>query len=394
MTAPQREFELVAGPLRMRVGPDGKVRVGWNEPDWLGPGVLSVTETQSAPAVRDSDGEVAVERGAVRASMRTLDGESAIVVRLESLAAQCIASPDGFASPPVAWHFDPAARESAGAPTGMRAFGYQFTEFALPVFSDEQLERWRLLPWRPAIVFPLALLAPDGRTVLLAPLDRFHDQVIAVPANRDDPRRGLSAGWHGDLGDVARGFATQLAIIAGHGLRDSLATWSRLLRADSNVPPPPRDADRLATHVSYWTDNGSAYWYHSAPGLDMASSIVAAVDDLEDRGVPVGSVQLDSWWYPHAVSRSLNVDDEIVPPTGMRVWEPRADALPDGIPALRERLRGRHLVAHCRHLSSESMYADAFPMWIDGDRAHPSNDELYDRLLDQAVAWGIDVFEH
>ena len=35
--------------------------------------------------------------------------------------------------------------------------------------------------FRPAVVSPLALVAPDGRTLLLAPLGAFHDQVIAVP---------------------------------------------------------------------------------------------------------------------------------------------------------------------------------------------------------------------
>ena len=33
-------------------------------------------------------------------------------------------------------------------------------------------------------------------------------------------------------------------------------------------------------------------------------------------------------------------------------------------------------------------------MWIDADRAHPQGGELYERLLDQAVAWGVQVFEH
>jgi hypothetical protein len=33
-------------------------------------------------------------------------------------------------------------------------------------------------------------------------------------------------------------------------------------------------------------------------------------------------------------------------------------------------------------------------MWIDGDRAHPQDSELYESLLDQAVTWGVEVFEH
>ena len=33
-------------------------------------------------------------------------------------------------------------------------------------------------------------------------------------------------------------------------------------------------------------------------------------------------------------------------------------------------------------------------MWVDGDRAHPQDAALYERLLDQCVAWGVEVFEH
>ncbi len=150
----------------------------------------------------------------------------------------------------------------------------------------------------------------------------------------------------------------------------------------------------LGTRVSYWTDNGSAYWYRTEGDLDAASTVVAAVDDLEARGVPVGAVQLDSWWYPHEVLRPFNTDEWVVPPTGMVTWEPRADVFPDGIAPLRERLARRPLVTHTRHLSSQSPYCDEFPVWVDGDRAHPQDACLYERLLDQAVAWGVEVFEH
>jgi hypothetical protein len=276
----------------------------------------------------------------------------------------------------------------------MRAFGHQYTEFALPVFSDAALSRWRLLPIRPAVVMPLGLVAPDGRTILLAPLQRFHEQVIGVPAGKEQAGSGLRAGWHGDIDEVESGFATELAVIAGDGARECFAIWARLLRAASNVAAPARDADTLGTRLSYWTDNGSAYWYRTEPGLDSASTVVAAVDDLEARGLPIGAVQLDSWWYPHEVLRPFDTDEWVVPPSGMTQWEPRPDVLPDGMRALCERLDRRPLVAHCRHVSSQSPYLDEFAMWVDGDRAHPQHADLYERLLDQAVAWGVEVFEH
>jgi hypothetical protein len=393
-TVPTDDEEVVAaGPLRVSITAAGRLQVGWDEPDWLGPGHLEALDAGAARLVARAGDTVTIQADWLLATIRALDRAPVIVLGLESGKARRVSSPGGFAAPPVAWRFDPGRRAAAGAPEGLRAFGYQYTEFALPVFSDSTLSGWQLLPWRPPSVLPLGLVAPDGRTILLAPLSGFHEQIIAVPGGPDGAS-GIRAGWHGDLDDIPAGFATELAIIAGRGARQSLATWAQLLRQSSGVAGPERDSDRLGTHVSYWTDNGSAYWYRTEPGLDMASSIVAAVDDLAQRGIGVGTVQLDSWWYPHETTRVLNVDDQIVPPSGMRAWEPRADVLPEGIAELRARLGGRPLVAHCRHLSSQSTYGDEFPMWIDADRAHPVGPELYERFLDQAVAWGVEVFEH
>jgi hypothetical protein len=386
-------YAMSAGPLRIELTTAGALRVGWDEPDWLGPGRLLAGDADALRVSRSADALV-VESEWVTGRIRALDDEPVIGLRLEASASRQGFATGEFATPTVAWHFDPLRRPAGDAPEGLRGFGHQYTEFALPVFSDEALSRWRLLPFRPAVVMPLGLVAPDGRTMLLAPLDAFHEQVIAVPAGKDDATAGLRAGWHGDIDDVLAGFASELVIIAGSGMRDCYARWARLLRERSGVAAPARDADVLGTRLSYWTDNGSAYWYRTEPGLDAASTIVAAVDDLEARGLPVGAVQLDSWWYPHEELRPFDTDEWVVPPSGMVLWESRPDVLPDGVHALRERLGRRPLVTHCRHLSSQSPYLDEFAMWVDADRAHPQTSELYERLLDQAVAWGVEVFEH
>jgi hypothetical protein len=382
--------EISAGPLRAELDRN-QLRIGWGEPDWFGPARLVVPG--APPNLWSVSESISIGAGWVDATVRRAD-ESVFVLRLEARQARDGIGTGEFARPAVAWHFDPAQRVDGGAPEGMRAFGHQYTEFALPVFSDAALSRWRLLPIRPPVVLPLGLVAPDGRTILLAPLLGLHEQVIAVPAGKDDADAGLRAGWHGDIDAVEEGFATELAVIAGNGARECFATWARLLRAASGVAAPARDRDVLGTRLSYWTDNGSAYWYRTEGELGAASTVVAAVDDLEARGVPVGAVQLDSWWYPHEVLRPFNTDEWVVPPSGMVTWEPRADVLPDGIAPLRERLARRPLVTHTRHLSSQSPYCDEFPVWVDGDRAHPQDARLYERLLDQCVVWGVEVFEH
>jgi hypothetical protein len=237
---------------------------------------------------------------------------------------------------------------------------------------------------------------PGGSALVVAPVDRFHEQVIGLNGGT------LRCGWHGDLEEVPAGFATELAFIGAPDLRSGIATWGRLLTGRAGTVRPGRWADALAEKVSYWTDNGAAYWYSTEPddgrGLagDVASSIVAAVDDLRDRGVPIGSVQLDSWFYPHTELRPFDTDDWVVPPSPMVAWEPRDDVLPDGIAALRSRLGDPPLVAHIRHLSAAAPIAADVPVFADADTgvAVPATPEGYERWLDQCVAWGVATFEH
>src|SRR5581483_9817643 len=70
------------------------------------------------------------------------------------------------------------------------------------------------------------------------------------------------------------------------------------------------------------------------------------------------------------------------------------DVVPEGIASLRAALGDPPLVTHCRHLAASSPYVGEFECWVDGDRAHPTGSDLYERWLDQAQAWGVETFEH
>ena len=377
-----------AGGLAVSVEDDA-VRVEFGTSDWFGPGRFSSDGRGQPLAVTEQRDNtvVLVDDGTVRVSLRASADSNMVVFRMEALAALDDLATGAFSQPSYAWPaFDPGA-PAGGVPDGSRGFGYQYTEFAWPTQSDASLAKWRLLPFRPPVVQPLGVVAPDGRCLLLGPLNAFHEQVIAVES-------GIVCGWHGDLERVPEGFATEMAIIAGAGPRDCLNHYGAILQERNATRRPGRDADELGRRVSYWTDNGSAYWYRTERGSDTTSTLRSTIADLQERGIPVGAVQLDSWWYPHEVVRPFNTDDWVVPPTGLVRWEPRDDVLPDGMGALRDALGGPPLVTHCRHLSASSPYVDEHACWIDADRAHPQTSDLYERWLDQAQEWGVATFEH
>ena len=385
-------LEAAAG-LIVEVGEDARVRVGWDETDWFGPG------TTSRPATATVRGEgidelgtwvsALVADGDVRCSVRAYRDRPLVVFRTEAATDLEGIDSGSFDEPSVGWPvFVPAQRRPGGAPSGMRAVAFQHCEFGLPTNAGPDLDGFFLLPHRPPTGWPLLLSAPDGRTLLVAPLDAFHDQTVGLNGGT------VRCGWHGDLDGVPAGFATELAVLAGAGPRPCLDVWAGLLLSRAGCVRPGRWPDAVGSRLSYWTDNGSAYWYRTEPGLDPAGSVVAAVDDLVDRGVPIGSVQLDSWFYPHEELRPFDTEEWVVPPTAMTAWEERDDVLPDGIAALRRRLGDRPLVAHTRHLASSAPIAGEVPVYVDGPYAAPATAAAYERWLDQCLAWGVETFEH
>jgi hypothetical protein len=229
---------------------------------------------------------------------------------------------------------------------------------------------------------------------MLAPMDAFHDQVIAVPRGEDEAGRGVRCGWNGDLDAAPAGFATELALWAGPGPRRALEAWAGALRRRYATRRPSRYADDTVARLSYWTDNGAAYWYRTEPGMDVTQTLAGVAASLRDAKVPVRAFELDSWFYPHEKTRAVNPQgQEHVPPTGLLAWEPRADLLPEGIEGLRARMGGPPLILHGRHMSSASPYLREHECWVDGDRAHPVGPELFDRLLAQAASWGAICYE-
>lgn len=364
-TAPARPH------LRLQVSDHDVLRIGTSAAeDWLGPGTIDVPST-------------------VALDVERLDERTAML-RLRADGPLSAASDGAFTDVAVGVRFDPSDRPVGAFPTGLRAFGHQYTEFGLPTQAGEALDRWFLLPFRPNVVLPLWLCAPEGDTILLAPVDSFHEQVITVPTPDDSDRR-IVWGWHGDLDEVPAGFTSTLAVLAGDSPRRLLERWAELVGVAERHPP---DHDALGRSVSYWTDNGAAYWYRTEPPRTVTETLRDAVASIEATGTPVGSVQLDSWFYPHETTRPFDTEEWVVPPSGLVDWAPRADILPDGIGPVREAVGDLPLITHCRHLSKQSPLVDRFDCWVDDEYAHPTGDDYYEEFLDRAASWGVETFEH
>lgn len=303
-----------------------------------------------------------------------------------------------YHDPQVYFHFSPA---SASLAHNLHFLGFQASEFALPVRAPDVSLNFNLFSRpgysRPPSVFPLFIFhRKSSAVILLAPLDNFHEQVLAIHDNT------FHCGWSGDLIQIPKHFSTTLAIIHTQSPTLALSTWTKLLRTRSTrhiSNTPSRYRNVLMSKLSYWTDNGSAYWYRRESGQSLTHSIINTVNNLEENGVHIGVVELDSWFYPHEINRPVSDLGYLseVPPSGLLLWEPRMDTLGKaGVCGLRNALNGRPLVLHSRHISAASPYVSDRTLgawWVDGERAHPVGCALWRRLLRQAADWGAMAFE-
>ena len=317
-------------------------------------------------------------------AVEEVDGGRRLMLRADVAVA-------GFATK---WFAQPAASVpvalAGAAATDGRLFGLSFTQFALPVVAGPSLD----FDFKPAPnlqsppALGLLLVTAGDRTTLLAPLANAHEQIVAVT------RDGLRWGWHGDLDDVPAGFAATLGVYDGASATEVLGRWA----LDLCGGPPPvrrRDGNPFTSHLSYWTDNGAAYWYRTEAGRTIGASVAEAVASLRAADVPVVGVELDSWFYVHETLRPIAEIGypEEVPPSGAMRWEPRDDAFDTTIEDWAEQVGRPPLALHARHVSPESPYLAEGEWWVDLLAAQPVDPSFFRRWFADAARWGATVIE-
>ncbi|MEM7339301.1 MAG: hypothetical protein AAF467_11675 [Actinomycetota bacterium] len=304
---------------------------------------------------------------------------------LTGVASGFFTAPDVYVSIPV---------DGFGA--GASLLGFSFTQFAMPV-RGTRTTPFDLNPSptlnSPPVVVPLVVEQPDGTVALLAPLDGWHEQIFAVVQDE----HGISElrwGWHGDLDELPAGTTATLGIYTDTSAAAAFARWGADVRRAAGTSRPAVADNPATSHLSYWTDNGAAYWYRTEPGLDTTTTLVTKLDELAAAGVTVSAVELDSWFYPHEISRpvsEIGYLDE-VPPTGMMEWSPRLDVLPDGVHGLADALGRPPLILHARHISPASPYVEPEGWWVELT-AQPEDPSFFRRWFDDAASWGACAIE-
>lgn len=228
-------------------------------------------------------------------------------------------------------------------PAGAYRLGFQPVPFGLYEFGKLGSQG----PW--------VLFDGELNTVVLSPADHYF--VADMKVNSE----GASSGIVPAVQNLPAGFSHTTILVAGRGVNQALTTWGHTLREMGGSKAPPNTADILLRKLSYWTDHGAFYFYRYNPQLGYPGTLLAVKHRFAELGVPLGSMQLDSWFYPKGKTADWHKRKWTNAVGGEYLYRADKELFPHGLAVFQQSL-GLPLITHARWIDRDSPYRKMYKM--------------------------------
>lgn len=196
---------------------------------------------------------------------------------------------------------------------------------------------------------PLAFFDGEANTFVISPASNY-----MTAATSFGPNGELQPRISGQIATLPAGFSQSTLVAYGQGINSTLDAWGRALTDLTGKTRPANDADTLLKTVSYWTDNGATYYYN-AGGLSYTDTLQAVNAELAGKGIKLGSMQLDSWWYPKGP------DDAWSSHGGIWTYSASTGIFQPDLATFQSKL-GVPLTTHARWIDAASPYRGQYQM--------------------------------
>jgi hypothetical protein len=205
--------------------------------------------------------------------------------------------------------------------------------------------------WDFASDSPWLFFDTSGQSFILSPAANFMTASTAWGPNGE-----LSSGISPAILTLPRGFEHRTLLVVEKGVNRAFDTWGQALTALGGKTRPANDADVSLNQIGYWTDNGATYYYHTADSMSYEQTLEAVKGDFDRAGIPLGYLQLDSWFYPKGSSAEWTNNA-----AGIYRYEAAAPPFPAGLARFQQNL-GVPLITHSRWIDSSSPYHSLYRM--------------------------------
>jgi len=225
---------------------------------------------------------------------------------------------------------------------------------------------------------PWLFFDSDAQAFILSPASDFMEASTVAGSQGE-----IASGMDTRITSLPAGFTHRTFLVVGQGINSTLETWGQAMTDLQGKSRPSNDADLALTSLGYWTDNGATYYYHFVSTLDYEGTLFAVRDDFAQRGIPLGYMQLDSWFYPKGAGvdwsdRSGGIYQYVAAPV----------LFPEGLAAFQQQL-GLPLFTHARWIDENSPYRQQYQ--ISGNVS--IDPQYWDDIVSYIASSGVRTYE-
>ncbi len=230
----------------------------------------------------------------------------------------------------------------SGVPAGLLRYSYRVVSFSPIDFG-------KLDPQGPWVFFD-----PERNTFIFSPADNFLVSELSSASGSSAQPMTMTSGISTGIASLPSGFVHGTWLVFGRGITHTQDAWGEILQRINHKRPVPNDADVVLKRFGYWTDNGATYYYKFIPSLGYEGTLLALRDRFRQLGVPLGYMQLDSWWYPKHKGASGGG-------RGAVIYRADPTIFSDGLASFHQRLQ-LPLATHARWIAKTSPYRRRYKM--------------------------------
>ena len=192
---------------------------------------------------------------------------------------------------------------------------------------------------------PLVEFDSGANAFILSAASNFMTTMTVIGDNQE-----IAAGVDTRITTLPAGFTNTTILVVEKGINQVFETWGRALTDLQGKVRPANDADVTLSHLGYWTDNGAHYYYHFEHPTGYEATLLAIRDEFQRKGIPLGYLQLDSWFYPKGPHAEWYDGHD-----GIYQYVAAPELFPNGLKAYQAQL-GIPLVTHARWIDPSSPY--------------------------------------
>jgi hypothetical protein len=207
----------------------------------------------------------------------------------------------------------------------------------------------------------------------------YNSFVVSPAANfmiANDSKNGsgvISCGINSGITNLPSGFTHRTILVVQNGINNTFETWGNALTSLSGKTRPANDAAVELNKLGYWTDNGATYYYNYVSN-SYPATLLAVRDEFASKGLTLGYMQLDSWWYPKgAVDTWQGSGNER---GGIYQYIAAPELFTNGLASFQQQL-GLPLMTHSRWIDPSSPYNSQYLMSTNASGTIVSVDPTY-----------------